>query len=87
MNLKNEVDAVLRRVFYLTQAIKQLEPVVQMTGNRKTKSVLVETLYEYQKVAGNARELLSRYIRQERDLGATPIEYYRVYRKLGETNE
>lgn len=87
MNLKNEVDAVLRRVYFLTSTLKKLTNLHDYTKNVRTNLVIKEICNEYQIVSGRARELLSEHIQQERNRGIIPLEYIRIYRNLGAKDE
>lgn len=84
MTLKTKVDDTLRRVYFLTESIKKLEPGLLTNSNKATKMILGELLREYIIVSKTARELLHEYIQEQRETGVTPIEYVRLYRKLGE---
>lgn len=87
MSLKSQVDEKLKRVYYLTEIVKKIVPLHDFTKNERTNRVIVEVLNEYRIVSKDARELLSEYIREERNThGVTPLAYVRVYRKLGEEN-
>jgi hypothetical protein len=87
MNLKNEVDNSLRRIYFLTETIKKLVPLHDYTKNVRTNQVIIEILQEYKRVSKTTMGLLEKYIQQERSRGIAPLEYIRTYRKLGEKDE
>lgn len=85
MTLKNQLDDILRRVYFLTETIKKLVPIHGFTKNSRTNLVIVEVLNEYKTVSSKAIELLDQYIQQQRSTtGTTPLEYVRIRRKLGQ---
>lgn len=76
------LDTQLKRLYFLTESIKQLESVID-TSNERTLNVLLETLNEYNSVADETRRLLTKYFQERTATGkAIDINYGRIYKKL-----
>lgn len=86
--IKSELDQYIRRMYYLTEAIIEMDSIIKLNKNSRLLTILGETVHEYDIVCRKTRKLIDKYISEEVAKGnPIPIDYKRIYKKLGDRDE